>query len=328
MLRKLTALTVTTGGGRFPTPFLTVAALLVFNLAWSTWFVLGNDQSGVIQLLGKHVRTEGPGGIHGKLPFPFETLTTVGTTKVHQMEVGFRTEGDPKDKKYKELIEEAEMFTSDMNLVQIDFTVQYQSSDAAAWTFHVEDPQAVLRQFAESSVRNMVGGSTFDDAVTSGRGAVSAGTAATMQALVDKLGLGAHIGQINLQDAHPPQQVMAAFRDVNGAREDKEKLIQQGFGYYNANIPNARASAKKKIEDATGYKNKRIAEATGEANRFLEVLDKYSQAPEITAQRMRFEALNAILPGKDQVIDLAGKESALLKLFDVGRSTTAAKEKQ
>ena len=329
-LKSLLSLTVQYRGRRFPTPFTIIIAIYAGIAFWTFWFMLDGRTSTVVQRFGAHVRTVGPGGLHGKLPWPFETATNVGTTDVYQMEVGFRTEGDPKNKKYKEIKEEAEMFTADMNLVQIDFTNQYQASDAAAWIFHVEHPETVLRAFAESSVRNVVGGSSFDDVVTSGRGAVSAGIGKYMQEMVDKVGLGARLGQVNLQDAHPPQEVITAFNDVNNAREDKEKLIQQGEGYYNGKIPAARATANKKIEDATGYKNRRVAEAKGEADRFLAVLDKYVQAPEITVQRMRFETLNEILPGTDQVIDLSGGNSSLLKFFDVNRVNpqSAAKAKE
>lgn len=323
-LKSLVSLTIPFRGRKYPTPFAIVLVAYISIAFWSSWFVLGNNQSGVVQLFGAHVRTVGPGGIHGKFPWPLETLTEVGTTNLYQMEIGFRTEGDPKNKKYVENVAEAEMFSGDMNLVQIDFTNQYQTSDAPSWLFHVNHPEVVLRALAESSIRNVVGGNSFDDVVTSGRGIVSAEVTKTMQVLVDKIGMGAHIGQINLQDAHPPKEVMAAFRDVNGAREDKEKLIQQGLGYYNGNIPKARATANQKIENANGYKNRRIAEAKGDADRFSAVLDKYNQAPEITKQRMRFEALNAILPGKDQLVDLGGNGNNLLKFFDVNRQPPQA----
>lgn len=327
-IRSLGSLLVPYGddGVKIPTPFLVIFALIILTVLWSTWLVPDNNQSVVIQQFGKNVRTVGPGGLHFKAPWPIETATIVGTTALHQMEVGFRTEGDPAEKKYVENQQEAEMFTSDMNLVQIDFTTQYQLADASAWLFNVNEPETVLRALAESSIRNVVGGQKFDDVVTTGRGIVASDAAGSIQDLASKIGMGIRMGQVNLQDAHPPLEVMAAFRDVNNAREEREQLVQQGQGYYNANIPVARATANQKIEKAIGYKNRRIAEATGEANRFLSVLEKYHLAPEITAQRMRFEALNAVLPGSDQVVDLGGKDSSLFKFFDVNRQQLKTKE--
>lgn len=320
------ALRASCGEKEYVTPFAVILILIACVTVWSTWLVPDNNESVVVQRFGKHVRTVGPGGLHFKLPWPAETATSVGTTALNQMEVGFRTEGDPSEKKYKEIREEAEMFTADMNLVLIDFTTQYQKTDAASWLFNVHDPQAALRAIAESSVRNVVGGKPFDEVVTSGRGIVSSDTAKLIQDLSTKIGMGIHTGQVNLQDSHPPKEVMAAFQDVNNAREDREKLIQQGLGYYNGNIPKARADANKKIEAAIGYKNRRIAEAKGEADRFLSVLEKYNLAPEITAQRMRFETLNSVLPGTDQTIDLGGKDSGMFKFYDVTRQSTKEKE--
>lgn len=325
-VRSLMSLTASLDERKYPTPFAFILVVLAWVLVWSTWLVPNNNESVVIQRFGHNVRTVGPGGLHFKFPWPMETATEVRTTDLNQMEVGFRTEGNPADKKYQEIPAEAEMFTSDMNLVQIDFTTQYQKTDAASWLFNVHEPETVLRALAESSIRNVAGGKPFDDVVTSGRGIVSSDTAKSIQDLSDKMGMGVHIGQVNLQDAHPPKEVMGAFRDVNNAREDKEKLIQEGLGYYNGNLPKARATANKKIEAATGYKNRRVAEAKGEADRFLSVLEKYHQAPEITAQRMRFETLNAVLPGTDQTIDLGGKDGSLFKFFDVNHQPTKGKE--
>lgn len=325
-IRSLVALTASFEGKKFPTPFAVFLAFVVLVVLWSTWLVPNNNESVVIQRFGKHVRTVGPGGLHFKAPWPTETATTIRTTDLNQMEVGFRTVGDPADKKYEEIPDEAEMFTSDLNLAQIDFTAQYQKADAAAWLFHVYEPENMLRAFAESSIRNVSGGKEFDDVVTSGRGLVATDTAKLMQDLVDKVDMGVHIGQVNLQDAHPPKEVMQAYQDVSNARNDKDKDIQRGLGYYNQSIPKARADAKIKVEAAIGYKNQRIAEAKGEADRFLSILAKYRQAPEITAQRMRFETLNAILPGKDQTIDLGGKDSSLFKFFDVTRQQPKGKE--
>jgi membrane protease subunit HflK len=277
LYQKNTEVRTIGGIGILPTPLGIAAFVLLVVTAWSvlwtTWYKVDQNENAVVQFLGKYVRTE-TNGLHGKMPWPFEKVTKVSVTDIYQMEVGFRTL-DSSKREYKDLPEEAEMLTADMNIAYVDWVVQFKTSDAKKFLFNVKEPVTVLRYISQSAMRNVVGGKLFDDIATSGRQLVQEGGEKMTQELLDQSEMGLVIAGVQLQDAHPPEAVRSAFKDVTNALEDKGKLVQQAEGYRNKFIPEARGHAKGIIEKATGYRNERIARAEGDADRFLALLAKY-----------------------------------------------------
>lgn len=298
-------------------PRISTCLLLLFTLTslFSCWFIVDRDENSVILQFGKHVRTVEP-GLHFKLPWPIETATEVTVTKVLRQEIGFRTVDPGPPAVYEPVPEESDMLTGDLNLIELEFIIQYVSSDAPKWLFQVVDPDKTLGLLTQSSMRFIVGHSTFDQAATSGRAEIQVQTEADLKMLTDKVNFGARVVKVQLQDAHPPKgEVHEAFRDVTNAREDKQKAIRSAEAYANDVVPKARGQAAKLLRAAEAYRDQRVALATGEAARFLSVYEQYRLAPEITLQRMQFEAIGELLPGRDQLINL--DSTGVLKWLDV-----------
>ncbi len=309
-------------GGYFP-------YLLAFIVAWTSFSIVARNENLVITRFGKHVRTLGP-GLKFKMPWPIERGEKVGVTDVRRIEIGFRTVDGKRmlnvngedvaeidfenNDQFKGVPREDEMLTGDTNIVILDHVVQYSISDAAKWLFRVRDPEVAINYLAQGSMRMVVGGHTFDDIATTGRSAIQTEDELLLQQLCDKLDFGVKIAKVQLQDVHPPKAVMAAFQDVTNAREDKAKAVNRAQSYRNEKVPQARGSAEQIKKEADGYNKQRINFATGDASRFLEVYEKYKQAPQLTIDRMRFETIEQVLPGKDQLIDRGN--GGVVKLFD------------
>lgn len=306
-----------------------LGGILAFWCVWTMFFFVSRNENSVIQRFGKHVRTVGP-GLQFKLPWPIESATEVAVTDVRRMEIGFRTvdgkrilnidgkdvpEADVENNdQFRGVPREDEMLTGDMNIVILDFVVQYSVSDAAKWLFRVRDPEQAVNFLAQGAMRLVAGGHSFDDVATTGRSAAQAEAERLLQELCDKLDFGAKIVAVQLQDAHPPKDVMPAFQDVTNAREDKAKRINEAQSYRNEKLPQARGTAAQYQREADGYKEQRVNFAKGDADRFNAVYERYRQAPQITLERLRLETIEQVLPGKDQLIDRSS--GGVLKLFD------------
>jgi modulator of FtsH protease HflK len=293
------------------TVFRAAAVLLVLWAAISCGYCVSNGHNSVVQRFGKHVRTEGP-GVSIKLPWPIETATIINVGEVSRIEVGFRTVSAGK---YEDKREEQEMLTADTNIVELDFVVQFRKTDAAKWLYSAEDPEEAIRLMAQSAMRTVVGGSSFDQVATSGRATIQESTHKITQELVNGLDIGVTIVAVQLQDAQPPEKVIPSFQDVNNAKEDKQTKIQHAEAYRKQQIPYARGQAKKITEESQAYKTERIAQARGEADRFSQVLTRYQQAPQLTLDRMRMESIQSIITGKPQFVDLT--DGGMLKYFNM-----------
>lgn len=307
--------------GLFRVALSPLVILLLGSMFWTTWFITSSQDNTVIQRFGKYVRTEEPGP-HGKLPWPIETATDVPVARVFRLEIGFRTKEDTDPPEYEHVKSEDEMLTGDENIAHVDFVCQYRRADAGKWLFAADDPEEITRLICETAMRSSVAGATFDEIATTGRTQRQDEAKRVAQVLVNQIGLGVEIMAIQLQDVHPPEAVMAAFKDVTNAKENQQQSIRNAEGYQKEQIPNARGASKKITEDALGYKVERVNLAAGDANRFLELLAKYEQAPELVTQRMRFEAIEATLPGKRQLIDRSGGN--MLKFFNTNTVAAAA----
>lgn len=290
-----------------------ILALAVVWCFWTCWFVVDRDENSVVKRFGEHVRTVEP-GFAFKLPYPIEDATEVAVTKVARVEVGFDSSVIDANGEELEIPHEHEMLTGDTNIVHLDFIVQYRAADAPKWLFRLREPDEAVKLLAQGAMRLVVGGHTFDDVATSGRTQIQEESEKLLQELCDKFDFGAKILAVQLQDAHPPNAVLAAFQDVNNAKEEGQKKISVAEGYQNERVPKARGEAKQIVEDSLGYRAARIQDAVGDADRFLSVYEKYRQAPELTRDRMRLEAIGDILAGKNQLIDNTGGN--VLKFFD------------
>jgi len=209
---------------------------------------------------------------------------------------------------------EALMLTEDENIVNIQLAVQYQVSDPRQYLFDVRDPDGVLKQVAESAIREVIGKSEMDFVLKEGRAQVVADIKSLMQKTLDAYRAGLLVSDVNLQDAQPPEEVQAAFSDAIKAREDKERLKNEAEAYSNDVIPRARGAAARQIQEANGYKESLIAKAEGEASRFSQLLGEYKKAPEVTRKRLYLETMESVLGKSSKVLVDSKNASNLMYL--------------
>jgi len=280
-------------------------------------YSIGPSEVGLLKRFGRYVETVDP-GLHYHLPGPIESVVTVNTLGIRKEEIGFRTISSAPNPRYQEIETEALMLTGDGNIIHMEIVVQYRIKDPEQFAFNLIDPRVMTKQAAEAILREQVATRTVDEALTSERDRIGIDTLLALQALLDGYGTGIVINNVQLQDAKPPRSVVAAFDDVNSARQDKDKLINQGEEYRLDILPRARGNAQEILNQAAAYTQERIKRAEGEISRFLEVLKKYELGEEVTRTRMYVETMEKILPGMEKII-LPQQDNDILKLLDLNR---------
>ncbi len=270
--------------------------LIVPILLWlATGIVLVDpDEEGVMLRFGKYVRSVGPGP-HWNWPVPIGRTITPRVTTVRKIEVGFRTVDVGPPARYQSVPVEALMLTGDENIVSLEFIVQYKISDAYKFLFRVRDGEGVLRDVAESAMREVIGQTPIDLALTEGKGKIQNQAQDLIQTMMDDYESGIQIVTVKLQDVDPPDQVADAFKDVQNAQQDRQKRINDAKGVQNKLIPEARGKSAQMINDAQAYRESRIREAEGEAQRFKSLLVEYRKAREVTRKRLYIETMEEVL---------------------------------
>ena len=295
--------------GIFP---LVGIALLLWMLTGI--YVVGPDEVGVVQTFGKYSRAA-QSGLNYHFPFPFEKVSTPKVTEVKRIEIGFRTVGK---NQYQTITRESLMLTGDENIVDAEMIVQYKIKDPVAYTFNFIEPELTVRQAAEASLRTVVGRNNIDEALTSGKFMIQEEAKELIQGILDKYKTGIVVDAVQLQDVGPPEQVVAAFKDVASAKEDKNRMINQAEGYRNDIIPKARGEAQAEMREAEGYKEARIARAEGDVSKFNSVLKEYRKSKEVTEIRMFLETAEEVLSNREKIIVPDGKEgSNLINLLNL-----------
>ena len=273
---------------------LVVAAILVLS---QSVFKVEPDEEGLVKRFGDVVRTVQPGP-HLKIPF-FETVVTPKVQKLHRIEVGFRTNARGRA---QIVPQEALMLTGDMNILSVEFIVQYKISEAKDYLFNVADIEETIRKSAEAAMREVVGKNKIDEALTVGKAAIQVSTQELLQSIVDEYQGGIQIATVQLLDVNPPQKVAKFFKDVASAKEEREQLINQAHGYRNDIIPKAKGQAAQDVNQAKGYAQARLARAEGEANHFLQTLAEYKKAKNVIGKRLYIETMEEVLSGVDKII--------------------------
>ncbi len=282
-----------------------IVLLLIVVVIWlvtGIYFVQSYEQ-GIVLRFGKFVARTPP-GINYHLPWPIETAYELDVTRQRQINIGYRTQGDNDDANAagEDIPAEADMLTGDENIIDVNFTVFWVVKDAGAYLFDVEDPDATIKAVAESAMREVVGRSQFESILTQDREEIQIEVKDLMQKTLDEYGVGVTVTNVNMQKADPPGDVIDAYRDVQAARADQEKMRNVAEGYANKVIPEARGRAARIVQDAEAYRQQVIAEASGQAKRFLSVLAQYRSAPDVTRRRMYLETMSSILATMNKVI--------------------------
>ena len=281
-------------------------------------YTIGPSEEGLVKRFGQYVRSATP-GLHFRLPAPFESVVRVNVKEVRTSEIGFRTISPAPNARYQTVQNEALMLTGDGNISSVQIVVQYLVANAEQFAFNLIDHNAIVKEASEATLRELVATKTLDETLTEQRAAIATETLEALQALLDKYGTGITVTNVQLQDVAPPSEVLSAFDDVNSARQDKEKLINQAERYALDIVPKARGEAEEIGNQAEAYKQERIKRAEGEVARFLDILARYELGQEVTRTRLFIETMEEILPGMDKII-LSEDAGGLLKLLDLGQT--------
>ena len=255
------------------------------------------NEQGVILRFGEWVRTTQP-GLHYHLPYPIEVAKTPKVTKVNKTEIGFRTFRESR----RLLPEESLMLTGDENIVDINFSVFWVIKDAGKYLFNLRDPENSIKSVSESVMREVIGNSRIASVLAEGRKDIELKSIEDIQLVLDNYGSGVQITQLQLQKVDPPDQVIDSFRDVQRARADKEKAINEAIAYRNDIIPKARGEAAKIVQESEAYKKEVVARSEGDANRFNSILKSYKNNEDVTKNRIYLETLEEILQNANKVI--------------------------
>ena len=301
-------------GGRRIAAVIVGALLLI--LLWSTWFTVQPEETGIVQRFGAVDRTVGP-GLHFKFPDGIEKVRLVPTARVRQPELGFATVTTSaggrtqyaSDKAFKNV---SLMLTGDLNVIDVQWIVQYRIEEPVRYLFQVRESPQTIRDIAEAVMRRVVGNRLGSDVLTVGRVAVSTEVKEEMQKILNDYETGVRLVTVELQDVTPPDPVKPAFNEVNEARQDRERTINQAQEQANREIPKARGEATRTITEAEGYAVERVNRANGEAARFRAVLGEYQRAPEVTRRRLYLEAIGSILPEANALYIVDSDQKALL----------------
>ncbi len=299
--------------GLIPGGFGTMKGLVLVVLAGAViWLVTGffrvqPNQQAIQLVFGKPYGKPVEPGLHYNLPAPIGNVVVVNVQDQRRTVIGARA-GTTQDRSTfnrsgaRLTSTENLMLTGDENIVDIEFSVLWQIKDVAKYAFAVRNGEENVRAAAEASMREIIGKSNLQYAQTEGRSKIEQDTKDLLQRVLDDYGLGARIAQIQLQRVDPPQEVIAAFRDVQAARADKEKLINEANTYRNQVLPRAKGESEAIIQRSEAFKAETLARARGDAQRFTQVNDQYEKAKEITTERLYIETMEEVLRGVNKVL--------------------------
>ncbi|MFO7594981.1 MAG: FtsH protease activity modulator HflK [Desulfocurvibacter africanus] len=281
---------------RFPGGGKLIILLLVVLWGLSGFYIVQPDERGVEKRFGKFTQITDPGP-HIHWPFPIESVHKPKVSEIKRVEVGFRSvarNGTLQPGQYRLVPEESLMLTGDENIVDVQFIVQYQISDPVAYLFNVAEQENTVKYVAQATMREVVGNSVIDSALTTGKFVIQTQTRDLMQEVLDRYQAGVRVIAVQLQDVHPPKEVVDAFKDVASAREDKSRLINEAEAYRNDILPKARGQVAVIVNEAQAYKESQVLDARGGAEKFLAVLTEYRKAKDVTRQRMYLESMERI----------------------------------
>lgn len=297
-----------------------IVAVIVVILLVGSVYQVSPEEIGVILRFGKFARTSDP-GLHFKLPLGIELLTRVPVQRQLKLEFGFRTTRPGIRSEFKvtpETTKESVMLTGDLNVVDVEWIVQYKIKDAFKFLFRLRNVEETFRGMNEAVVRKIVGDHSVDEVITVGRARIADEAKVELQSLCDLYENGIDVNQIILQDVNPPDPVKPSFNEVNESLQEKERKINEAWSEYNQEIPKASGEAEQAIRGAEGYATERVNRSRGDAALFESVYKEYAKAPAVTRRRLYLETLNEILPKIRKKFIIDEKQKNFLPLLNLG----------
>ncbi len=287
-------------------PSFVILILIIFFALTSSFYTIEPNEVGVVLRFGKFIRTTPP-GLHFKIPFGIEKNIPVKVEYVYKEEFGFRTRSAGIKTSYEQhsYSDESLMLSGDLNVLDVEWIVQYKIKDPFLVLFHIRDIRKTLRDLSESVMRKIVGDYTFNEILTTKRNEINDFAQQELQKILDFYESGIQIITVKLQDVNPPKAVQSAFNEVNEAKQEKEKMVNQAWEVYNHKIPEAKGQALKMVKEAEGYALEEINRAKGDTQRFRLLLEAYQKSKEITRKRLYLDYMNDILKkaGRKYIID-------------------------
>jgi membrane protease subunit HflK len=284
---------------------LIIGGLFVLWLS-SGIYKINSDQNGLVLYFGKFHTISTP-GLNYHIPTPFGKVIKKSVTRVNTEEFGFdsgskNSRGRIVRKSTASSNAESLMLTGDENIVDIDFQIQWQISDIKDFIFNLEDPELAIRKASESAIREIIARTPIADALSDGKKRIEQETRTLLQEILDSYGAGVRIVLVQMRRVDPPSQVIDAFRDVQTAKADKEREINQAESYKNDIIPRAKGRASQITENALAYKSQVVADAEGQASRFNAIYAQYARSKVVTKKRMYMEQMEKVYSNIEKVI--------------------------
>jgi membrane protease subunit HflK len=272
-----------------------IGGILVLILLFTSVIIVDQAEEAVITRLGKYHVTKTP-GLQFKLPFGIDRAYIVNVRAVHTAQFGFVTLRSGISTSYAtNKTREATMLTGDLNIVEIEWIIQYRIVDSKAWVFNVMERERTISDVSRSVINMLVGDRAIMDIMSPERSAIEIAGTEIMNETFRSYGLGINVIAVKLQNIDPPSgSVQEAFNDVNRAIQDMNRLINEGMQVYNEEIPRARGEAERTILIAQGYATERVNRAEGDVARFNYVYDQYRLSPEVTRQRLYYEMFEEV----------------------------------
>jgi membrane protease subunit HflK len=292
-------------GGSLGGRGLVIAGLLLL-LGWLATgiYTVRPNEIGLEMIFGRYVGKKGE-GLNYNFPYPIGSVIRPQVTNVNTLEIGFRSAGDNARRAgLRDVIEESLMLTGDENIVDIDVIVQWQIDPGRPenFVFNIQDPITSIKAVAESAMREVIGRRNIQPVLTTDRAQIETEVKQLMQETLDSYRAGVLVRLVQLQKVDPPLQVIDAFRDVQAARADQERLQNEAQTYANRVLPESRGRAVQMIQAAEAFREQTVAEAKGQASRFNAVYEQYKNAPAVTRERLFLETMERVFGGMDKVI--------------------------
>ena len=315
------------GGGR---GIAIMGALVAVVWLSSGFYRVQPDEQGVVLRFGAYDRTAFP-GLNYHVPWPVERVLLPAVTRINRVEVGFSTgvsDARPveirslrgREAAGRDLPEESLMLTGDENIIDINFAVFWRVRSAGDFLFNTRHPEYTVKSAAESVMREVIGRTPIQPALTDARARIEADVLRGVQAILDQYHAGVEVTQVQLQKVDPPAAVIDSFRDVQRANTDADRARNEADAYQNDIVPRARGNAARLVAEATAAREVSVAEATGQAQRFLSVLQAYEAAKEVTVQRLYIETMQEILGNTPSVI-VDDRLQGIMPFLPLGEAT-------
>ncbi|WP_299734285.1 FtsH protease activity modulator HflK [uncultured Endozoicomonas sp.] len=277
--------------------FIGILILAAIAYLWNAVYTVDEKEQAVILRFGEYHSTVGA-GLHVYFP--------------------------PIEQKFQERVTELrtynllqQMLTEDENIVEVSMSVQYNIDNIQDYVLNVAKPLVSLEEATQSALRHVVGGSEMYQVLTEGREVMGVEVRERLQTYLNSYGSGLNVAKVNIESAHPPKEVQAAFDDVIRAREDEERAKNKAQVYANKVVPEARGQAQRIIENSNGYRDEVVSRSEGEADRFVKLLTEYKRAPEVTRERLYIETIEEVLSKSNKVlVDVEGGNNMMYLPLD------------